>query len=80
MCEMTGSVRIKAILHGQAFNSLFRVLSDCESEYFSYKKQLAFVSELLEWLSGEITTASGLSEGPDDPKIHHPQRKTSYSP
>lgn len=49
MCEITGSVGIKAILHGQAFNSLFRVLSDCESE--NYKKLLAFVSELLEWLS-----------------------------
>jgi len=53
MCEITGSVGIKAILHGQAFNSLFGVLSDCESEYLSYKKLLAFVSELLEWLSAK---------------------------
>lgn len=79
MCEMTGSAGIKAILLRQAFNSLFKVLSDCESEHFCYKKQLAFVSGLLEWLSGKITTASGLSEGPDEPKIH-PPRKTSYSP
>lgn len=79
MCEIAGSAGIKAILLGRAFNSLFKVLSDCESEHFCYKKQLAFVSELFEWLSIEITSASALSEGPVEPKIH-PPRKTSYSP